>query len=72
MNIQKTHYIVFGSKIIDGKVSLLINNKVIDRAYESKFISVYMDSKINWKYHIDKARCKSSKSPSILYKASNV
>ena len=72
MNIQKTHYIVFGNKTIDGKVSVLINNKIIDRVYESKFLGVYIDSRINWKYHIDKTRCKLSKSLSILYKASFV
>ena len=62
LNIQKTHYIVFGNKTIDGKVSVLINNKIIDRVYESKFLGVYIDSRINWKYHIDKTRCKLSKS----------
>ena len=72
LNIQKTHYKVFGNKTIDGKVSVLINQKIIDRAYESKFLGVYIDSKINWKYHIDKKRCKLSKSLSILYKARNV
>ena len=72
LNIQKTHYIVFGSKSIDGKVSVLINNKIIDRVYESKSFFVYIDSRINWKYHIDKTRCKLSKSLSILYKANIV
>ena len=72
LNIQKTHYIVFGNKTIDGNVSVLINNKIIDRAYESNFLGVYIDSRINWKYHIDKTRCKLSKSLSILYKASIV
>ena len=72
LNIQKTHYIVFGNKTIDGKFSVLINNKIIDRVYESKFLCVYIDSRINWKYHIDKTRCKLSKSLSILYKASIV
>ena len=72
LNIQKTHYIVFGNKTIDGKVSVLINNKIIDRVYESKFLGVYIDSRINWKYHIDKTRCKLSRSISILYKSSTV
>ena len=40
--------------------------------YESKIFGVYIDLKINWKYHIDKTRCKSSKSLSILYKANTV
>ena len=72
LNIQKTHYIVFGNKTIDGKVSVLINKKIIDRVYESKFLGVYIDSRINWKYHIDKTWCKLSKSLSILCKASIV
>ena len=37
LNKNKKHYIVFGNKTIDGKDSVLINNKIIDRAYESKF-----------------------------------
>ena len=72
LNIQKTHYIVFGNITIDGKASVHINNKIIGRVYESIFVCVYIDSKINWKYHIDKTRCKLSKSLSILYKTSNV
>ena len=67
LNVQKTHYIVFGNKTIDGKVSVPINNKIVDRVYESKFLGAYIDSKTNWKYHIDKTRCKLSKSLSILY-----
>ena len=54
-------------------VSVHINNKIIDRLYESRFLGAYIDSKINWKYHIDKkTRRKLSKSPSILHRASNV
>ena len=72
LNMQKTHYIVLGNKTIDGKVSVLINNKIIDRVCESKFLGVYIDSRINLKYHIDKTRCKLSRSLAILYKASTV
>ena len=36
MEYTKTHYIVFGNKSIDGKVSVLINSKIIDRVYELK------------------------------------
>ena len=72
LNIQKTHYIVFGNKTIDGKITVLIYNKINDRVCESKCLGVYIDSKINWKYHIDQANCKLSKSLSILYKASTV
>ena len=72
LNIQITHYIVFGNKTIDGKVSVPIKNKIIDRVYESIFFGVYIDSRINWKFHIDKTRCKLSKGLSILCKASNV
>ena len=43
LNIQKTHYIVFGNKTIDGKVSVLINNKIINRVCESKFVGVSID-----------------------------
>ena len=69
--MQKTHYIVFRNKTIDGQVSVLLNNKSIDRAYESKHLCVYIDSRINRKYHINKTGCKLSKSRSILCKASN-
>ena len=72
LNIQKTHYIVFGNKTIDEKVSLLINNKIIDKVCESKFKGVHINSKINMKYHIDKTRCKLFISLSINYNASDV
>ena len=46
--IYTLHIYIFGNKTIDGKVSVLINNKIIDRVYESKFLGVYIDSRINW------------------------
>ena len=72
LNIQKTCCVVFGTKTIDGMVSVLINNKIIDRVYESTLFGVGINSKINWEYHIDETKCKLTKSLSILYKANNV
>ena len=43
LNIQKTQYVVFGNKTIDEKVCVLINNKIIDRAHESRSLGVYID-----------------------------
>ena len=73
MELKKTHYIVFDNKTIDGHISVHIENKLIDRVYEKRCWGVYIDSIINWIYHIEKRR-KFSKSICIgiiLYKASN-
>ena len=44
--------------------------KVIERVYETKFLGVIIDHKLNWKSHIAQVRSKLKKCISVIYKAS--
>ena len=55
INIKKTHYIIFSSKIkiIDDDQQVKINSEPIERVYYTKFLGVFLDSNLNWKKHIE-------------------
>ena len=69
LNVLKTHYMVFTpkNKYIDD-VDIRINNVQIERVYVTKFLGVQIDSKLNWKNHIDYTCKKLSKCVGIIAK----
>ena len=54
LNVLKTHYMLFAprNKCIND-ADIRINNISIQRVYVTKFLGVLIDSKLNWKNHID-------------------
>ena len=56
----------FGNEI---NQDIKINNIPIDRVHSTKFLGVYIDSKLNWSEHIKCIRGKLSKSIGIICKA---
>ena len=70
LNVLKTHYMLFASRnkcINDADIR--INNISIQRVYVTKFLGVLIDSKLNWKNHIDYICKKVAKCIGILLKA---
>ena len=69
LNIDKTNYILFGTKtIIDSNLNLYHRDKEIKRVYSTKFLGVFIDDKLSWNHHVDYL-CKTiSKNIGILYK----
>ena len=53
----------------DIEINLLINNQQITTVYVMKFLGVYIDESLNWKYQINKVRLKLSKVAAVIYKA---
>ena len=49
-----------------------INGIYIDRVYNTIFLGVTIDDKLNWKEHIKTIPSKISKTTAIIYKASHV
>ena len=43
---------------------------IMFKAYVTKFLGIYIDDKLNWKYHINTVRSKLSKVAAIIYRAS--
>jgi hypothetical protein len=56
LNISKTNYIIFHAqnKINPNNRSpVIINNTVINEVPSTKFLGIYIDSKLSWKTHIN-------------------
>ena len=61
MNFNETHYIQFpkrNSPQIDLDISYA--NKLIFKAFDTKFLGIYTDSTLSWKIHIEQITHKSS------------
>ena len=74
LNVSKTNYMIFGNKKIDKDMNIRvgINGISIDRVYNTTFLGVTIDDKLNWKEHIKMIQSKLSKTTAIIYKASHV
>ena len=73
LNISKTNFIVFtNSSQIEKFIDINIDANVIERVYETKFLGVIIDNKLNWKSHITQVRNKLNKCISVIYKASQL
>ena len=73
LNISKTNFILFSNKFIDkANLDIRINGNAINRVFETKFLGVIIDSKLNWKQHIAYVKTKLNKCIGVIYKASYV
>ena len=50
--------------------NVFIEHERINRVRVTKFLGIYIDDKLNWKYHINTVRSKLSKVAAIIYRAS--
>ena len=64
VNINKTNYVIFSSKQKTTKINLpvLFDDKPLKRVNVVKFLGIYIDENLTWKYHIDHVCNKISKS----------
>ena len=70
LNIKKTQVMLFGGKNNNhSDINILINGEKINVVTESKFLGVTLDSKLNWKTHIQLTAKKVAKSIGILIRA---
>ena len=70
LNISKTNFILFKNKnVVNDDLDININGKAINRVFETKFLGVIIDHKLNWKQHIAHVKNKLNKCLGIIYKA---
>ena len=55
LNIQKTIFITFGNYCdsVPGTINIKINNQLINRVNEAKYLGIYFDSNMKWNKHIE-------------------
>ena len=70
INVKKTNYMIFCTpkKMLED-LPIKLNNEAITRIYFTKFLGVFLDAGLTWKYHIEHISKKISKSIGILCKA---
>ena len=69
LNVLKTNCMIFTTKNKLGRdVDIFVNNVRIERVYVTKFLGVQIDSKLNWKKHIEYTCKKLSKCIGIIAK----
>ncbi len=67
LNLNKTKFILFGTRHIKSQVKIKVNCIEIERVYDNKFLGVIIDDKLCWKPHINNVKTKMSKTMAILY-----
>ena len=70
LNATKTNYIIFNkTQLVMPDIELKLGTDRINRVYDTKFLGVYIDSKLNWNKHLQYC---SNKLSSELYAIKNV
>ena len=60
---------VFRNRPPDVDFNVFIEHERINRVHVTKFVGIYIDDKLNWKYHVNTVRSKLSKVAAIIYRA---
>ena len=74
LNIEKTCFMLFSPPVsmpMPNDFRLVINNAVIMRVENIKFLGVWLDNKLDWKYHLKELYNSLNKYIGIFYKLSN-
>ena len=69
LNVDKTKFILFGKKgqKVDSKqCSVRIDNNILERVSDTKFLGIYIDENLNWKRHVSEIYARVSKSVGML------
>ena len=66
INIDKTHFMFFASKNCVCNNMLLLNDCMIQRVHNTKFLGIHIDDKLSWSVHSSELRTKLSKSLVML------
>lgn len=72
LNLDKTKSMLFGNYNTNIQVEVIIDNIVIERVYENKFLGVILDYKISWKPHIKYISAKLARSIAVIGKTRQI
>ena len=76
INVIKTFYIMFGNQRIQNLPPLLIKSnfsyEVIKKVHETKFLGVYYDEKLSFKFHINHLTSRLSRICGLIYRVRDI
>lgn len=59
LNVGKSNFIIFDrNRTVDNFESIQVNHSEINRIYQTKYLGLYLDSKLNWHAHINNIKNK--------------
>ena len=68
LNINKSKYMIVSKKRLIPQLKIYLNGTELEKCESYKYLGVYIDSKLNWKDHIDHITSKIAKSCGALAK----
>ena len=72
LNVKKTNFMIFCAKnkgFSTNELSIKVDNAIVEQVFQTKFLGVLIDSKLNWISHINYVAVKISKSIGIITRA---
>ena len=80
LNINKTHFMIFSPNTSNtfSDINIIINNQQVQQnglhneCKFTKFLGVYFDQNLSWKFHINKICCKMKNALYVMNKAKNI
>ena len=72
LNLQKTNYMIFSNSITSLPGDVQFNGVQLKQVSSTKFLGIYIDSKLNWKIHIDYLCKLLARVTGVLYKLNNI
>ena len=72
LNITKTNYMLFSNrkKILNQNMNVIIDESIITRVKDCKFLGVIIDENLTWMKHINQVTSKISKNIGVMHKLS--
>ena len=68
LNCKKTNYMLFTNERQNYNINLKTGQNVLNQVNSTKFLGVFIDSKLSWNIHIQSLNNKVTKSLAVLYK----
>lgn len=72
LNIDKTNFMLFSKRSCESNIIIKIDEHLINRVYNTKFLGVIIDSELNWKEQIRQVKSKVGKCLAILYNVKEI
>ena len=75
LSMPKANFILFGNKrqsTVDNPLRIIIDGNALEQVGHSKFLGVIIDSKLNWKHHINYISLKVSKGLGAICRARHI
>ena len=71
LNVNKTHLMIFKTrkKRLSHNAHVVLNGSPIEKVKYTKFLGIFIDEELSWKYHINHISAKVSKMVGIMAKA---